>query len=151
MIRKILQAGWTFFERMFGRLFQFMADLFGHLFQTLFKFLKMLLQPIFIVIAVVFYFIYKIAELAVYIIKLFLMLGKLLLAFVKGIFATLAGFTFTPGTRSDGSWTPIFKNVVQGLETYQISTIAYILQFCIWFATGWAVIRILGSIRNGGD
>lgn len=150
MIRQILQAGWTFLERMFGRMFQFMADLFGSLFQTLFRFLKMLLQPVFIVVALVLYFVYKIAELAVYIIKLFLILGKLVLAFVKGIFATLAGFTYTPRSQSDGSWTPIIKNVVSGLDTYQIGTIAYILQFCIWFITGWAVLRILSTIRNGG-
>ena len=151
MIKKIMEASWTFFTRMFGRLFQLMGDLFGSLFQTLFTFLKKLLQPIFIVVALVLYFVYKVAEIAITLIKLFLILGKLLLAFIKGIFVTLAGFTFTPTARNDGSWTPIFKNVVGGLETYQMANLAYVLQFCIWFGVGWAALRILGSIRNGGD
>lgn len=151
MIKKIMEASWTFFTRMFGRLFQFLGDLFGSLFQTLFTFLKKLLQPIFIVIALVLYFVYKVAELAVYLIKLFLMIGKLLLAFVKGIFVTLAGFTFTPSGRNDGSWTPIFRNVVGGLDSYQLSNLAYVLQFLIWFGFGWAAIRVIGSMRSGGD
>ena len=152
MIRRILQAGWTFFERLFKRLFEFLSTLLGSLFQTLFNFLKMLLRPVFIVIALVLYVVYKIAELAVTLLKLFLSIGRLLVMFVKGIFTTLSGFTFTPSSRSDGSWTPIFKSVVNdGLSFFQMDTLAYVLLFCIWFATGFAAIRIIASIRNGGD
>ncbi|RRJ54006.1 hypothetical protein EHV15_36205 [Paenibacillus oralis] len=152
MIRDILSACWTFLERLFRRLFEFLGSLFGKLFQTLFDFLKVLLRPIFIVIALVLYVVYKIAELAIALLKLFLGIAKLLVMFVKGIFVTLAGFTFTPSARSDGSWTPIFKNVLQnGLNYFQLDTLAYVLMFCIWFATGFAAIRIIGSIRNGGD
>jgi len=151
MIARILQACWTFLTRIFGRLFEFLGDLFRSLFQALFDFLKILLRPIFIVIALVFYFVYKVAELAIVLFKLFLALGKLLVSFIKGIFVTLTGFTYTPTTPSNGSWTPIFKNVSEGLGFFQLDTVAYILLFCIWFATGFAVIRILGSIRNGGE
>lgn len=136
-------------ERLTQRVLSFISSLFGHLFQTLFKFLKILLRPLFIVVALLLYFVYKIAELAITLISLFLAVGKLLLAFVRGIFATLAGFTFTPTTPNDGQWTPIFKNVVGGLEKYQLGTLSYVLLFCIWFGTAFAVIRILGSLRNG--
>lgn len=151
MIAKILKAVWTFSTNALGALFGFIADLFGWLFQKLFDFLKLLLRPFFIIIALILYFVYKIAELAITLIKVFLALGKLLISFIKGIFVTLAGFTYTPKTPSQGSWTPIFKNVMQGLDSYQLSTISYVLMFCIWFGTAFAVIRILGSIRNGGD
>lgn len=152
MIRRFLDATWTFLERLFKRLFKFLAELLGNLFQTLFEFLKILLRPIFIVIALVLYIVYKIAELIITLLKLFLAVGKLLVMFVKGIFVTLSGFTFTPSSRSDGAWTPIFNNVVQnGLSFFQLDTLSYVLLFCIWFATGFAVIRIISSIRNGGD
>lgn len=152
MIARYLRAFWTFLERIFQRLFNFLGDLFGNLFQLLFTFLKNLLRPVFVVIALILYLIYKIAELAIALLKLFLGLAKLMVMFVKGIFVTLSGFTFTPSVRSDGSWTPIFKNVVSnGLNYFQIDTLAYVLMFCIWFATGFAAIRIIGSMRNGGD
>ncbi|MMZ53862.1 hypothetical protein D1872_156680 [compost metagenome] len=152
MIREILNSVWTFFQRLFKTLFKVLADLFNKAFHSLFDFLQNLLRPVFVVIALVFYVVYKIAELAITLIKLFVAIGKVLVMFVKGIFVTLSGFTFTPSARSDGSWTPIFKNVVDnGLSFFQVDTIAYVLIFCIWFATGFAAIRIVSSIRNGGD
>lgn len=150
MIGKILQAGWTFLSRLFWRLFDFLSSLLGYLLQQLFKFLQILLRPIFIVIALVLYFVYKVAALAIALIKMFLAVGKLLLAFIKGIFVTLSGFTYTGGAQNHGQWTSVFKNVVSGLEGYQLGNIAYVLQFLIWFGTAFAAIRILGSIRNGG-
>lgn len=151
MIGRILQAGWTFLERLTQRILSFFSTLLGHLFQTLFNFLKMLLRPFFIIIALLLYFVYKIAELAITLILLFLALGKLMLAFVKGIFVTLSGFTYTAKTPNNGQWTSVFRNVVGGLDTYQFGTISYILLFLIWFATGFAALRIIGSIRNGGE
>lgn len=151
MISEILNAVWTFSQRILGRSFEFITSLFGWLFQNLFDFLKMIFRPLFIFIALLFYVVYKIAELAIVIIKLFLSLGKLVLAFIKGIFTTLAGFTFIPTTPNQGSWTPIFKNMANGLTYYQLDTLAYVLQFIIWFTVAWAALRILGSIRNGGD
>lgn len=152
MIARLLRSSWTFFERLFQRTFEFISSLLGYLFQTLFDFLKILLRPIFIVIALIFYIVYKIAELAITLLKLFLAVGKMLVMFVKGIFVTLSGFTFTPSSRSDGSWTPIFRNVVDnGLSYFQIDTLSYVLVFGVWFATAFAAIRILASIRNGGD
>lgn len=151
MIKKILNASWQFLKNLFGSLFDFLGNLFSKLFQSLFDFLKLLLRPVFILIALIFYIVYKIAELAVTLIQLFLALGKLLLSFIKGIFVTLAGFTYTPTTPNDGAWTPIFRHVVDGLESYQFDTIAYILMFCVWFGTAFAVIKIVSSIRNGGE
>jgi hypothetical protein len=151
MIGQILHAGWTFLERMLRRLLEFLSSLFGHLFNALFSFLRILLRPIFIVIALVLYIVYKIAELAITLISVFLSLGKLLIAFIKGIFVTLTGFTYTPTTPHNGAWTSIFNNVVGSLGPYQLDKIAYILLFCIWITTAFAAIKIIGSIRNGGE
>ena len=149
MIGQILRAGWTFAERLTQRVLSFFSSLLGGLFQALINFLKVLLRPLFVVIALIFYIIYKIAALAVSLISLFLYMGKLCLAFVKGIFATLAGFTYAPTTPSNGQWTPIFNNVMQSLGPYQLDKIAYILLFCIWVSTAYAVVRLIGSIRGG--
>lgn len=152
MIARILNACWTFTTRIFGRLFEFLGNLFGYLFQQLFNFLKFLFRPLFILIGIIFYVLYKLGVLAVLLLQVFLAIGKLFFALVKGIFVTLAGFSFTPSsTRSDGQWTSIFTNVVDGLGSYQLDTLAYVLLFLVWFGTGWAAIRTLSSIRNGGE
>lgn len=151
MIERILRAGWTFLTRLFGRLFEFFGSLFGHLFQLLFDFLRLLLRPIFVVIGLLLYVVYKIAELAVTLIQLFLALGRMLVMFVKGLFQTLLGFSYSGSTPNSGSWTPIFRNVSDGLNYFQFDKVAYVLVFLIFFATGFIIIRQIGSIRNGGD
>jgi hypothetical protein len=145
--------GWIgdFFTRIFNSLFGFLSKLFGYLFQKLFDLLKLIFQPIFILIAILFYFLYKVAELVITLLALLLGIGKLFFALVKGIFLTLAGFSFTSSTPSNGQWTSIFTNVVDGLQSYQFSTVSYILIFLIWFSTGFAAIRIISSMNGGGD
>lgn len=149
MIFRFLNWIAQFFERLFQRSFEFFSKLLGGIFQTLFNFLKKLLQPIFVLIAVILYVIYKIGEVFVYLVKLFLAIGKMLIMFVKGIVATLAGFTYTPKTPSNGKWTPIFKHVVNdGLHFMQLDAVAYILLFSIFFGTAMAVIKIISTMRN---
>ncbi|WP_404593004.1 hypothetical protein [Paenibacillus sp. RC73] len=126
----------------------FLSDLMGGLFQALFNFLKMLLRPLFILVAMVLYLVYKIAEVAWLLIQIFYMIGKIVVAFVKGIFITLAGFTYNGNQADTGTWAPIIKNVATGLNGFQFDKIAYVLLFIIWFMTAWAVIRIIGSFQN---
>lgn len=144
--------GWIgdFFSRLASAIMGFLSELFGYLFQKLFDLIKLLFSPIFILIAIVFYFIYKLGELAVTLLLLLLGIGKLFFALVKGIFLTLAGFSFSSAPQSNGQWTSIFNNVVDGLQSYQLSTLSYILIFLIWFSFGFAAIRVLSSMRMGG-
>lgn len=151
MIGQFLSATWTFFERLFKSAFGFIANLFGFLFQKLFDFLKMLLKPVFILIAILFYFIWKIGELAILLLQVLLAIAKLFFSLVKGIFVTLAGFSYTPTTPQNGQWTSVFQNVMSGLDSYQLDVVAYILLFLIWFGTAFAAIRILSSMRGGDD
>ncbi|WP_068505870.1 hypothetical protein [Paenibacillus kribbensis] len=149
MIRQILQSSWTFFERLFHRLLEFISYLLGIMFQALFDFLKFLLRPVFVVIALVLYLVYKIAMIAWLLIQVFFIIGKIIVAIVKGIFVTLAGFTYVARSPDDGVWSPIIRNVAQGLDYFQIDIIAYVLLFLIWFGVAWGVIRIIGSIQMG--
>lgn len=125
---------------------------FSNLFQKLFEFLKWLLKPIFILIALIFYFIYKLGYVLILLFRVFLGIGKVLLSIVAGIFKTLAGFVFTPGsTPQEGTWSHVFENLSQyGLGFFQLDTIAYILLFLIWFSTAFIAIRIIANIRGGG-
>lgn len=143
--------GWfgTFLTRLFNSVLGFIFTLFGFLFQKLFDLLKLLFQPIFIVVGIIFYLLWKVAELVITLLQLLLGIGKLFYALVKGIFLTLAGFSFTPSVRNDGQWTSIFNHVSEGLQFFQMDTLAYILIFLIWFSCGFAAIRILSSIKGG--
>jgi hypothetical protein len=149
MIGQIL--GWiaTFFTRLINSVIGFLGKLFGYLFQKLFDFLKLILKPFLIIGAILFLILYKVGVLAITFLALLLGIGKLFFALVKGIFLTMAGFSFTPGIRSDGQWTSVFQNVMTGFDSYQFGTLSYILIFLIWFSTAFAAIKILSSIRGG--
>jgi hypothetical protein len=149
MIGQIL--GWmgTFFTRLTNSIFGFLGKLLGFLFQKLFDFLKLILKPFIILGAIIFYFLYKLGVLVITFLSLLLGIGKMFFALVKGIFLTMAGFSFTPGVRNDGQWTSVFQNVITGLDSYQFDTLSYVLIFIIWFTTAFAAIKILSSIRGG--
>lgn len=149
MIGQILRSSWAFFERLFHRLMEFISYLLGIMFQALFDFLKFLLRPVFVVIALILYLVYKIAMIAWLLIQVFYMVGKIIVAIVKGIFVTLAGFTYVAKSPDDGVWSPIIRNVAQGLNYFQVDTLSYVLLFLIWFTVAWGVIRIIGSIQMG--
>jgi hypothetical protein len=151
MIAQLL--GWigTFFTRLMNSLFGFMGKLFGYLFQKLFDLIKLIIKPFAIIGGIIFYLLYKLGVLIITFLHLLLAIGKLFFALVKGIFLTLAGFSFTPGTRQDGQWTSVFQNVMTGFDHYQFNTLSYILIFLIWFSTAFAAIKILSSIRGGNS
>jgi hypothetical protein len=145
--------GWIgdFFTRIFNTLTTFLSNLFGYLFQKLFDLITLLFKPLFMLIGIIFYLIYKVAELVITLLQLLLGIAQTFYALVKGIFLTLAGFSFTASTRDDGQWTSIFTNVVGGLDSYQLTTISYILIFLIWFSFGFSAIRVLSSMDKGGE
>lgn len=147
MIGQFLREGWTFLERMFKRLFNFFSSLLGDLFQALFNLLKTLFRPLFVLVAMVLYLVYKVATLAWLLIQVFWSIAKIVVAFVKGIFVTLAGFTYSGETAGTGTWQPILKNVALGLNYFQLDKVAYVLLFLIWFGVAWGVIRIIGSFQ----
>jgi hypothetical protein len=151
MIAQVLSYIGDFFTRLFNSVFGFLSKLFGFLFQKLFDLIKLLFKPIFILLGIIFYFVYKLGVLVITLLLLLLGVGKVFFALVKGIFLTLAGFSFTSSSPSNGQWTSIFTNVVGGMDSFQLSTVSYILIFLIWFSTGFAAIRIISSMRNGGE
>jgi hypothetical protein len=149
MLNSIFTAVYSFFQNLIAKSLAFLGNLLGFLFQKLIDFLKILFSPILILIAMIFYVISKVGTLIVTLIAVLIGIGKIFVSLIKGIFATLAGFSYTPTTPSNGQWTSIFQNVVGGLDFFQIDTLAYILLFLIWFATAFAAVNIISSMKGG--
>lgn len=151
MIGRFLKWIGDFFTNLFKVTFGWLADLFGYLFQKLIDFLKLLFKPFLILIAVIFYFIFKLGVLVVSLLKVIFGIAKIFVALLKGILATLVGLSWTPTTPSHGQWSSIFANLSNGMGSYQLDNVAYVLMFLIWFGTAFAAIKIITSMSAGGD
>jgi hypothetical protein len=151
MIGQVL--GWlgNFLQNLFKVLFTFLGNLFGYLIQKMIDFLTLIFRPVLIVIALLFYFILQVATLVVKLLQVLLGIGKIFVALLKGILATIAGFTWTSSPRDDGQWTSIFHNLADGMGSYQLDNVSYVLMFLIWFGTAFAAIRIISSMSGGGE
>lgn len=146
MLNRIFTALYNFGENLISALLGWLGSFFSMLFQGLFELLKLIFKPVFILIAIVFYFIFKLAELVYTLLLVLVSIGKIFYALVMGLLNTLTGFVFNPPAQPNhGSWTPIFKNVFDGLEFYQMDKIAYVLMFLVWITTAYAAIKILSS------
>lgn len=150
MIREILRVIYTFITNALKALFDFLSRLLGFLFQKLIDFLKILLYPILFLVALLLYIFEKIAQVAVELFKVIFGISMVFVALIRGIFTTLAGFSYQTSTPSHGQWTSIFQNVAEGFGHFQLDTIAYILLFIVWFCTAFIGLRIITSMRGGG-
>lgn len=151
MLARVFDPIYLFIKNALAATVKFVTDLLGYLFQKLIDFLKALFTPLFLVIAMLFYFVMQLATLIWKLILVLVGIGKIFVSLVVGIFKTLAGISFTSAPRQDGKWTSIFENVVGGLDYFQLETISYILLFIIWFSTAFAGLRIITSMRGGGE
>jgi len=159
----------SYIGEVFSSLFSFLADIFSKLFGVIWEgikwignLLKLLFQglidllfvffeAIFGLIAGLLYFLYMIGVLAV---KLFLVIfemAKLLWALVTGFAKSLASLQYTPRSTGGNSYSEVFGKLFTALEPLQLNSIAYILLFVLWFATAISAIKLLSSIRVGGD
>lgn len=122
-------------------LFQGLVDIFIGFFEVIYALIDGLL-----------YFLYKVGVLAV---KLFLLLfeaAKVLWSLVVGFAKTLASLSYTPrGSSGAGGYSEVFGKLFGMLDTLQINVVAYILLFMIWIMTAVGAIKLVSSIRVGGD
>lgn len=153
----------------FGALFGFLGDLFGQLFSAIWGAIEWLLKGIaslfqmlidlvvsiftiiFEVIQGLLYLIYMIGVLAV---KLFFVMfeaGKLLFSLVTGFARTLASLTYTPRSGAGHGYSEMMGKIMSNLNYLQIDVVAYIALFVIWFITAIYAMKIISSIRVGGD
>ena len=142
----------------FGKLFKVIWDgikWVGNLLKNLFQGLVDIIVGFFLIIYALIdgllYFLYKIGVLAV---KLFILLfetAKLLWAIVVGFAKTLASLAYTPQTTSGTGYSDMLGKLFKNLSVLQIDVIAYILLFVIWMFTAVGAIKLLSSIRVGGE
>lgn len=158
-----------FFVSIFAGLFGFLGDVFGKLFGLMWdvaKWIGNLLKKLFQSLADIFlaffkviyalidgllYFLYMIGVLAV---KLFMVIfeaAKLLWALIVGFARTLASLAYTPKGGGGNGYSEMIGKLFNALKPLQIEPIAYILLFCLWFVTAIAAIKLISSIRVGGD
>ena len=170
----------SFFGNMFGGLFSFLGNLFSSLFSGLSRLfsslfgvlwsaitwvgnvLKMLFQGlvdiligffnvIYGLIAGLLYLLYMIGVLAV---KLFLVIfetAKVLWSLIVGFGRTLASLHYTPQNGSGNAYSTMIGKMFNDLSYLQLDVVAYILLFLLWFITAISSIKLISSIRIGGD
>jgi hypothetical protein len=132
-------------------IFEWIGSLIRDLFQGLIDFIMGFFEVIYALIDGLLYFLYMIGVLAV---KLFLVLfevAKLLWSLVMGFGRTLSSLSYTPQSSSGTGYSEMLGKIFDSLGYLQINSIAYILLFVLWFTTAAASMKLLSSIRVGGD
>lgn len=142
----------------FGKLFSiiwqvatWIGNFFKSLFQNLINFFINIFQAIFAIIDGLLYFLYMIGVLAV---KLFLVIfesAKVLWSLIVGFARTLGSLAYSPMSGSGNGYSDMFGKLFTALSPLQIDVLAYILLFVLWFTTAIAAIKLVSSIRVGGD
>jgi len=142
----------------FGKLFKVIWDgikWVGNLLKNLFQGLVDIIIGFFLVIYALIdgflYFLYKVGVLAVKLFILLLETAKLLWSLVVGFAKTLASLAYTPQSTSGTGYSDMLGKLFKNLSVLQIDVIAYILLFVIWMFTAVGAIKLISSIRVGGE
>jgi len=142
----------------FGKLFaliwqvvQWIAEFIAKIFQNIVDILTTIFEFIYSIIDAVLYLLYMVGVLAV---KLFLVIfnaAKLLWSLVVGFGNTLASLNYSPRSSSGHGYSEITGKIFSYLNLMQLDVFAYVMLFSLWFITAIAAIKLISSIRVGGD
>lgn len=127
------------------------GNLLKRLFQGLIDLLTIFFEAIFALIDGLLYFLFQVGVIAVKIFILFFETGKLLFALIVGFGKSLASLNYAPRSTSNNGYSDVLGKVFQVAEPLQLDVVAYILLFVIWFTTAIAALKLLSSVRVGGD
>ncbi|MEV2909514.1 hypothetical protein ABNF65_12910 [Paenibacillus larvae] len=132
--------------------FKYLFSWLGDLFTFLLEGIQSLISPFLELFKIIFYVIYMLGLIIVKIVKLVFMVAKLLIGLVQGLFATILGFSYSGGGSGiPGAYTEPISHIQPFLGKLQLDKIAYLMQFAIWFSTAFLAIKIIGSMRSGGN
>lgn len=158
-----------FLGNMFSAILNFLGDLFGKLFsliweavkwignllKKLFDFLIDILitffTAIFDVIKGLLYLLYMIGVLAVKLFQVIFEAAKILWSLMVGFARTLASLSYSPKAGSGHGYSEVLGKLMTNLNVLQVDVIAYILLFVLWFITAISAMKLISSIRVGGD
>jgi hypothetical protein len=142
----------------FGKLFgviwdglKWLGGLLKNLFQGLIDLLVSFFKVIYALIDGLLYFLYKCGILAVKLFHLLFETAKLLWSLIVGFAKTLASLSYSPRSSSGTGYSEMLGKLFHNLSFLQIDVVAYILLFVLWICTAVAAMKLLSSIRVGGD
>ena len=148
----------SFFGGLFSDLFgviwdgiKWIGKLLGRLFQGLLDVLIGFFETIYAVIDGLLYLLYMIGVLAV---KLFLVIfeaAKMLWSLAVGFTRTLGSLSYSPSGSGGNGYSAYMGKLFTILEPMQLNALAYVLLFALWFITAVTAMKLLSSIRVGGD
>lgn len=144
----------SLFSRLFGVLWdaiKWLANNIRKFFQNLLDVLIGFFKVIYALIDGLLYLLYMIGVLAV---KLFLVIfeaAKVLWSLIVGFGRTLASLHYSPQSGGGNGYSEMIGKLFTNLKVLQIDSIAYILLFMLWFVTAITAIKMISSIRVGGD
>lgn len=154
----ILLAIFNFFGDIFGKLFsviweviKWIGNVLKMLFQGLLDVLIGFFKVIYQLIEGLLYLLYMIGVLAV---KLFMVIfeaAKILWSLIEGFGRTLASLSYSPRSSGGHGYSEMIGKLMTNLSVLQIDVFAYILLFVLWFTTAIAAMKLISSIRVGGD
>lgn len=127
------------------------GSLIRSLFQSLIDLLMAFFEVIYALVYGLFYLLFQIGLIAVKIFLIFFEVGKLLLSLVVGFAKTLGSLSYTSRSSSGNGYSEMIGNIFSAAEPLQLNVIAYIILFVLWFGTAISAMKLLSSIRVGGD
>lgn len=141
---------YDFFSSAFSGLEQFFSWLFQSLLNGIGSILQKIFQPIYDIITAIFHLISKLIDLLWLLLQLFGQIGRLIFAFVQGLFSTLSGLSYDGSTPSvDNNVSSTFSAIASVMQQLQLDNIAYLLLFAIWIFTAYTVVKMIGSFGGG--
>lgn len=154
----IIVAIFTFFGNLFSTLFsliweaiKWLGNLLKMLFQGLIDILIAFFKVIYQLIEGLLYLLYMIGVLAV---KLFLVIfeaAKILWSLIEGFGRTLASLSYSPRGSGGHGYSEMIGKLMTSLNVLQIDVLAYVLLFVLWFVTAISAMKLISSIRVGGE
>lgn len=143
------------FKKLFGLLWEvikWIGDLLYRLFQPVIDVIMNVIEVIFALIDAFLYFLYCIGLVVTKLFILIFQTAKLLWSLVVGFGNTLASLTYVPGFKTAGTgYTEVVGKIFKIIEPMQMNSVAYLLLFILWFTTAIAAMKLISSIRIGGD
>lgn len=153
----------------FSSLFGFLGSLFGGLFGVIWdavewignllkNILQSFLDPILVffeaiygLIAGLLHLLFMIGVLAVKLFQVIFESALILWSLIVGFGKTLSSLSYSPQVTGGNGYSEMIGKFFTHLEVLQLSSIAYILLFILWFLTAISAMKLISSIRVGGD
>lgn len=152
-----LQAGLIgdMFKRLFDLIWQaigWLARAIKAMFQKLIDVLIAFFRAIYMLIDGLLYFLYMIGVVAVKLFLIFYELGKLIISLFVGFGKTLASLVYVSSSSGGHGYSNMVgKLMTAATNNMQLNVIAYVLLFVIWFVWVVSAMKLISSIRVGGD